>query len=240
MAHDFAQRRRVAVGGGGHGRSPFRRHSCSTAAAATAEPATTGHGRHAVGTVPRAGGSVGRRRRPGTGVVADGTDALGTASAGYLSGTTVPGDVGGAQIAVPRLPESVRTGMATLQARRSTRPSALPRSAPTCRSTPRSRCTNLDNGRSVHVRQSIARRVAAGTTIVLDHRQFAQIADLADAPVPVAASRWNERMTLLAPRHQRAARPSTAWRRAASPRPELRRRPEHRAPHRPPGRRRPW
>jgi hypothetical protein len=109
MAHDYAQRRRVALAlaitviavpaafllnrGSGDG-----------------QPATAGTLETLVGTVPPAGGSV----VAGAPVTesADATDALGTSPAGYLSGTTVPGDVAAAQIAVPRLPESVK-GLAT-------------------------------------------------------------------------------------------------------------------------------
>src|SRR5213078_1224276 len=75
------------------------------------DPATAATIGPLVGTVPGESGNVGAAVVPDTGSPDD-TDALGTSSAGYLSGTTVPADVGAAQIAVPRLPESVK-GMAT-------------------------------------------------------------------------------------------------------------------------------
>ena len=110
MAHDFAQRRRVALA------MAITVIAVPAAfllnrSSGNAEPASTGTAETLVGTVPPAGGSVGAGA-PVTESSPDDTDALGTAQAGYLSGTTVPGDVSAAQIAVPRLPESVR-GLAT-------------------------------------------------------------------------------------------------------------------------------
>ena len=138
-----------------------------------------------VGTVAPAGASV----AAGAPVTEspDDTDALGTSSAGYLSGTTVPGDVSAAQIAVPRLPESVR-GLAsfssdidsTLQCHANA--AEVPFNATIT-------VTNLDNSRSVQCVSSIG-GAQPETTIVLATATFAQIADLTDAPVPVQIT-WN-------------------------------------------------
>jgi hypothetical protein len=183
MAHDYAQRRRVALAlaitviavpaafllnrSGGDG-----------------EPATAGTLETLVGTVPSAGGSVGA----GAPVTesADATDALGTSPAGYLSGTTVPGDVSAAQIAVPRLPESVK-GLATFSSEidstlRCHANAEVPFNATIT-------VTNLDNSRSVQCVSSIG-GAQPETTIVLATATFAQIADLTDAPVPVQIT-WN-------------------------------------------------
>ena len=178
MAHDYAQRRRVALA------------LAITVIAAPAafllnrnsgddEPATGGTVGTLVGTVAPAGGSVGA----GAPVTesADTTDALGTAPAGYLSGTTVPGDVSAAQIAVPRLPESVK-GLATFSSEidstlRCHANAEVPFNATIT-------VTNLDNSRSVQCVSSIG-GAQPETTIVLATATFAQIADLTDAPVPV-------------------------------------------------------
>jgi hypothetical protein len=184
MAHDYAQRRRVAVA------------LAITVIAVPAafllnrsssdgEPATPGTLETLVGPVPPAGGSV----VAGAPVTesADATDALGTAPAGYLSGTTVPGDVAAAQIAVPRLPESV-TGLAPFSSeidstlRCHANAAQVPFNATIT-------VTNLDNSRSVQCVSSIG-GAPPETTIVLATATFAQIADLTDAPVPVQIT-WN-------------------------------------------------
>jgi hypothetical protein len=183
MAHDYAQRRRVALA------------LAITVIAVPAafllnrssgddEPVTAGTLETLVGTVPPAGGSV----VAGAPVTesADATDALGTAPAGYLSGTTVPGDVAAAQIAVPRLPESVK-GLATFSSEidstlRCHANAEVPFNATIT-------VTNLDNSRSVQCVSSIG-GAQPETTIVLATATFAQIADLTDAPVPVQIT-WN-------------------------------------------------
>jgi hypothetical protein len=180
MAQDYTQRRRVALA------------LAITVIAAPAafllnrsgggnEPETQATFGTLVGTVPGEGGSVGAAVLPDTGSPDD-TDALGTASAGYLSGTTVPADVGAAQIAVPRLPESVK-GMATF--------SSSIDSTLTCHADATEvpfnatiTVTNLDNSRSVQCVSSIG-GAAPEQTVVLATETFAQIADLTDAPVPV-------------------------------------------------------
>jgi hypothetical protein len=183
MAHDYAQRRRVALA------------LAITVIAVPAafllnrssgdgEPATAGTLETLVGTFPPAGGSV----VAGAPVTesADATDALGTSLAGYLSGTTVPGDVSAAQIAVPRLPESVK-GLATFSSEidstlRCHANAEVPFNATIT-------VTNLDNSRSVQCVSSIG-GAQPETTIVLATATFAQIADLTDAPVPVQIT-WN-------------------------------------------------
>jgi hypothetical protein len=183
MAHDYAQRRRVALA------------LAITVIAVPAafllnrssgddQPATAGTLETLVGTVPPAGGSV----VAGATVTesADATDALGTSPAGYLSGTTVPGDVSAAQIAVPRLPESVK-GLATFSSEidstlRCHANAEVPFNATIT-------VTNLDNSRSVQCVSSIGGGQPE-TTIVLATATFAQIADLTDAPVPVQIT-WN-------------------------------------------------
>ena len=184
MAHDFAQRRRVA----------FALAITVIAVPAAfllnrnsgnAEPDTTGTAETVVGTVAPAGGSV----AAGAPVTEspDATDALGTSAAGYLSGTTVPGDVSAAQIAVPRLPESVR-GLATFSSEIDStlqchaNATEVPFNATIT-------VTNLDNSRSVQCVSSIG-GAPPETTIVLATATFAQIADLTDAPVPVQIT-WN-------------------------------------------------
>jgi hypothetical protein len=178
MAHDYAQRRRVALA------------LAITVIAVPAafllnrnsgndEPATDGTLGTLVGTVAPAGGSVGAGAPVPEST--DATDALGTAPAGYLSGTTVPGDVAAAQIAVPRLPESVK-GLATFSSEidstlRCHANAEVPFNATIT-------VTNLDNSRSVQCVSSIG-GAQPETTIVLATATFAQIADLTDAPVPV-------------------------------------------------------
>jgi hypothetical protein len=178
MAEDYAQRRRVAVA------------LAITVIAAPAafllnrssgddEPVTAGTLETVVGTPAPAGGTAGAAS-PVT-EAPDDTDALGTAAAGYLSGTTVPGDVDAAQIAVPRLPESVK-GMATFSSEidstlRCHANSAVPFNATIT-------VTNLDNSRSVQCVSSIG-GTQPESTVVLATATFAQIADLTDAPVPV-------------------------------------------------------
>jgi hypothetical protein len=183
MAHDFAQRRRVALA------------LAITVIAAPAafllnrsssddEPATVGTLETVVGTVVPEGGTspaiVSVTESP------EATDALGTSPAGYLSGTTVPGDVDPAQIAVPRLPESVR-GRATFSSEidstlRCHASAEVPFNATIT-------VTNLDNSRSVQCVSSIG-GAPPEETIVLATATFAQIADLTDAPVPVQIT-WN-------------------------------------------------
>jgi hypothetical protein len=178
MAQDYAQRRRVALA------------LAITVIAAPAafllnrsgggdEPETVATVGTVVGTVPGSGGSVGAvvsgTESPGD------TDPLGTASAGYLSGTTVPADVGAAQIAVPRLPESVK-GMATFSSEidstlRCHASADVPFNATIT-------VTNLDNSRSVQCVSSVG-GAPPEETVVLATATFAQIADLTDAPVPV-------------------------------------------------------
>jgi hypothetical protein len=179
MAQDYAQRRRVALA------------LAITVIAAPAafllnrsgnddEPATAATLETVVGTVPGAGGSVGAAVIPGT-EPPDQSDPLGTAAAGYLSGTTVPADVGAAQIAVPRLPESVK-GMATFSSSidstlRCHASADVPFNATIT-------VTNLDNSRSVQCVSSVG-GAPPEETVVLATETFAQIADLTDAPVPV-------------------------------------------------------
>ena len=181
MAHDYAQRRRVALA------------LAITVIAAPAafllnrsngddEPVTAGTLETVVGTVAAAGGTTVAGAVVPVTEAPDATDALGTASAGYLSGTTVPGEADAAQIAVPRLPESVR-GMATfssdIDSTRKCHANAaeVPFNATIT-------VTNLDNSRSVQCVSSIG-GAQPETTIVLATATFAQIADLTDAPVPV-------------------------------------------------------
>ena len=178
MAQDFAQRRRVAVA-----------LAITVIAAPTAfllnrssgddEPATAATIGTLVGTVPPAGGSA----SPAVPLTEspDETDSLGTSSAGYLSGTTVPADAVSAQIAVPRLPESVK-GMATFSSSidstlRCRTGDGVPFNATIT-------VTNLDNSRSVQCVSSIGGE-RPEETVVLATETFAQIADLTDAPVPV-------------------------------------------------------
>jgi hypothetical protein len=184
MNHDFAQRRRVALALAITVIAVPAAFLLNRSSGA-AEPATTGTAETVVGTVPPAGGSVGAGA-PVTESSPDDTDALGTSQAGYLSGTTVPGDVSAAQIAVPRLPESVR-GLATFS---STIDSTL--RCHTSIEVPFNATitvTNLDNSRSVQCVSSIG-GAPPETTIVLATATFAQIADLTDAPVPVQIT-WN-------------------------------------------------
>jgi hypothetical protein len=184
MAHDYAQRRRVALA------------LAITVIAAPAafllnrrdgddDPVTAGTLETLVGTIPAPGGSA--PPSASSTESPDATDALGTASAGYLSGTTVPADVDAAQIAVPRLPESVR-GLATF--------SSAIESTLECHADAAEvpfnatiTVTNLDNSRSVQCVSSIG-GAPPETTIVLATATFAQIADLTDAPVPVQIT-WN-------------------------------------------------
>jgi hypothetical protein len=178
MAQDFAQRRRVAVA-----------LAITVIAAPTAfllnrssggdEPTTAATIGTLVGTVPPAGGTA-SPAVPATEPPAE-TDPLGTASAGYLSGTTVPADAVAAQIAVPRLPESVK-GMATFSSSidstlRCHADKTVPFNATIT-------VTNLDNSRSVQCVSSIGGEQPE-ETVVLATETFAQIADLTDAPVPV-------------------------------------------------------
>jgi hypothetical protein len=181
MAHDYAQRRRVALA------------LAITVIAAPAafllnrssgddEPVTAGTLETVVGTVAPAGGTADAAVVVPVTEAPDATDALGTAPAGYLSGTTVPGDVDAAQIAVPRLPESVR-GLATFSSDIDStlechaNAAEVPFNATIT-------VTNLDNSRSVQCVSSIG-GAPPETTIVLATATFAQIADLTDAPVPV-------------------------------------------------------
>ena len=179
MAQDYAQRRRVALA------------LAITVIAAPAAfllnrsgdddaPETVATFATVVGTVPGVDGSVGVALVPTTESPED-TDPLGTASAGYLSGTTVPADVGAAQIAVPRLPESVK-GMASFSSDidstlRCHASAEVPFNATIT-------VTNLDNSRSVQCVSSIGGEPPE-ETVVLATATFAQIADLTDAPVPV-------------------------------------------------------
>jgi hypothetical protein len=179
MAQDYAQRRRVALA------------LAITVIAVPAAfllnrnngddgPETGATVETLVGTVPGESGNVGVAVVPDTGSPDD-TDALGTASAGYLSGTTVPADVGAAQIAVPRLPESVK-GLATFSSAidstlRCHASADVPFNATIT-------VTNLDNSRSVQCVSSIG-GPQPEETVVLATETFAQIADLTDAPVPV-------------------------------------------------------
>jgi hypothetical protein len=98
----------------------------------------------------------------------------------------VPGDVDAAQIAVPRLPESVK-GLATFSSDidstlRCHANAEVPFNATIT-------VTNLDNSRSVQCVSSIG-GAPPETTIVLATATFAEIADLTDAPVPVQIT-WN-------------------------------------------------
>jgi hypothetical protein len=108
------------------------------------------------------------------------TSALGTAAVGYLAGSTVPEDRSPAQIAVPRLPESVK-GVATfsslIQSTLECHAKGVPFNATLT-------VTNLDNSRSVQCVASIG-GPQPETDVVLASATFAQIADLTDAPVPV-------------------------------------------------------
>src|SRR5688572_11316538 len=181
MAHDYAQRRRVALA------------LAVTVIAAPAafllnrnsgdEPATAGTLATVVGTVAPAGGTAGATVVVPVTEGPEETNALGTAPAGYLSGTTVPGDVDAAQIAVPRLPDSVR-GLATFSSdidstlQCHANASEVPFNATIT-------VTNLDNSRSVQCVSSIGPPAPPETTIILATATFAQIADLTDAPVPV-------------------------------------------------------
>jgi hypothetical protein len=108
------------------------------------------------------------------------TTALGTAPVGYLSGSTVPDDYSPAQIAVPRLPESVK-GVASFS---STIDSTLRCHAKGVPFNATLTVTNLDNSRSVQCVASIG-GPEPETDVVLASETFAQIADLTDAPVPV-------------------------------------------------------
>ena len=90
-------------------------------------------------------------------------------------------DLDPAQIAVPRLPESVR-GLASFSSDidstlRCHANAEVPFNATLT-------VTNLDNSRSVQCVSSIG-GAPPETTIVLATATFAQIADLTDAPVPV-------------------------------------------------------
>lgn len=178
MAQDYAQRRRVALA------------LAITVIAAPAAfllnrsngddaPATAATLGTLVGTVPPAGGTasppVPQPESP------DDSDPLGTSPAGYLSGTTVPADSVAAQIAVPRLPKSVK-GMATFSSSidstlRCHASAEVPFNATIT-------VTNLDNSRSVQCVSSIG-GAPPEETVVLATETFAQIADLTDAPVPV-------------------------------------------------------
>ncbi len=110
----------------------------------------------------------------------DDTSPLGTAAVGYLAGSTVPDDYSPAQIAVPRLPESVK-GVATFS---STIDSTLRCHAKGVPFNATLTVTNLDNSRSVQCVASIG-GPEPESDVVLAAETFAQIADLTDAPVPV-------------------------------------------------------
>jgi hypothetical protein len=179
MDHDYAQRRRVALA------------LAITVIAAPAAfllnrsgdeaPVVTGPLPTLVGTVPSAGGE-----QAAAGPVPESEDsaltttALGTAPVGYLAGSTVPSDNSPAQIAIPRLPESVR-GMATFS---SAIESTLRCHAKGVPFNATLTVTNLDNSRSVQCVASIG-GAPPETDIVLATDTFAEIADLTDAPVPV-------------------------------------------------------
>jgi hypothetical protein len=179
MAQDYAQRRRVAVA--------LAITVIAVPAAfllnrsnADDEPTAAATIGTLVGTVAPAGGSASPAVVPQTTSPGE-TDALGTSPAGYLSGTTVPGDIGAAQIAVPRLPESVK-GLATFSSSidstlRCHANAKVPFNATIT-------VTNLDNSRSVQCVSSIGGEQPE-ETVVLATETFAQIADLTDAPVPV-------------------------------------------------------
>lgn len=179
MDHDYGQRRRFALA-----------LAITIIAAPAAFLLNRDKGDDEASVVSTAGTVVGTMA-PDPGLAAAGapvttadpadTDPLGTAPVGYLAGTTVPGDQKPAQIAVPRLPESVR-GMASFSSeidstRRCHANADVPFNATLT-------VTNLDNSRSVQCVSSIG-GAPPETTIVLATATFAQIADLTDAPVPV-------------------------------------------------------
>ena len=178
MDHDYAQRRRVALA------------LAITVIAAPAafllnrggdeEPIATGPLPTVVGTVHGVGGDPAVSAGPVVTEAPDTTSALGTAPVGYLAGSTVPDDRSPAQIAIPRLPESVR-GVATFS---STIESTLRCHAKGVPFNATLTVTNLDNSRSVQCVASIG-GPPPETDIVLATDTFAEIADLTDAPVPV-------------------------------------------------------
>jgi hypothetical protein len=179
MDHDYGQRRRVALA-----------LAITVIAAPAAFLLNRDKGGDDPSVVSTAGTLVGTMA-PDPAVAAAGasastedpfeTDPLGTAPVGYLAGTTVPGDLDPAQIAVPRLPDSVR-GLASFSSDidstlRCHANAEVPFNATLT-------VTNLDNSRSVQCVSSIG-GAPPETTIVLATATFAQIADLTDAPVPV-------------------------------------------------------
>jgi hypothetical protein len=112
------------------------------------------------------------------------TNALGTAPVGYLTGTTVASDNEPVQIAIPKLQEAVK-GRATFSSEitattqcHANYVAGIPFNATLT-------VTNLDNSRSVQCVASIA-GAEPEVEVVLAVDTFAQIADLTDAPVPVA------------------------------------------------------
>jgi hypothetical protein len=179
MDHDYGQRRRIALA-----------LAITVIAAPAAFLLNRDNGDDDPSVVSTAGTLVGTmapdpaQAAAGAPAYTDGpaeTDPLGTAPVGYLAGTTVPGDLDPAQIAVPRLPDSVR-GLASFSSDidstlRCHANADVPFNATLT-------VTNLDNSRSVQCVSSIG-GAPPETTIVLATATFAQIADLTDAPVPV-------------------------------------------------------
>jgi hypothetical protein len=172
MDADYAQRRRVAIAiaiTAIAGPAAFllnRGPQPDQAVAPTPAPGVTSGGRPT--TEPAAAGSL---------------SPLGTPPVGYLSGSTVPSNSEPAQIAIPRLQESVR-GDASFS---STIAATTECHADYTKGIPFNSTltiTNLDNSRKVQCVASIA-GAAPEVLVVLAIDTFSQIADLTDVPVPV-------------------------------------------------------
>jgi hypothetical protein len=175
MNQDYAQRRRVAV---------------AIAITVVLVPAAILLNRGAddvsgsppvtlIGTVP--GDSVptadttGRRAD-----VPSATDAMGTASVGFLDGTAPTRDDDPATIAIPRLARSI-SGTASF--RRDIVDTTVCQ-APGVPFNTRITVTNLNNSRSVQCIASVG-GPAPDDDVVLHAAAFLEIADITDAPVPV-------------------------------------------------------
>ena len=180
MAHDFAQRRRVALA------MAITVIAVPAAfllnrSSGDAEPTTAGTVETLVGTVapPAAASPPAVAGQPSR---TDDTDALGTVAGGLPVGH----HRSWRRSARPdrrAAPARVGQGTRHVQQRRSTRPCSVT-PTPEVPFNATITVTNLDNSRSVQCVSSIG-GAPARDDVVLATDTFAQIADLTDAPVPV-------------------------------------------------------